>query len=123
MEKVQCRRHFSRDEKQRILDEHRHQKIAISELARKYKINAITIYQWKRTMAEETKNPYLKNTVEDLLAQIRDLKKEAVQKDKVISKLSVSVEILNEALEISKKREILNQLSSPKKSKKIPGMR
>ena len=123
MENVQRRRYFSRDEKQRILDEHRHQKIPIAELARKYKINAITIYQWKRTMAEENKNPDLKNTIEELLAQIRDLKKEALQKDKVISKLSVSVEILNEGLEISKKKEILNKLSSPKKSKKILGMR
>ena len=70
-------------------------------------------------MAEETKSPDLKNTVEELLAQIRDLKKEAVQKDKVISKLSVSNEILHEALEITKKNVILNQLKSPKKSKKI----
>ena len=47
------RRHFSRLQKEQILQEHRDLGVPIAELARKNGLNAVTIYQWKRKMTED----------------------------------------------------------------------
>ena len=58
MEEKMTRSHKRLTKEQRfsILSQHTDEGISISELSRKYQINSVTIYAWKRNMAKEEKN-------------------------------------------------------------------
>jgi transposase-like protein len=114
------RNYFSRDKKQEILKQHTDQGIPISQLARENGIHAVTIYQWKRLMSDEKKESDLTPAMlRELIAENSKLKKEIKQLKYKVADLSVSNDILNDALEIAKKNAILEQIELLEKSKKL----
>jgi transposase-like protein len=111
------RKYFSRTQRELILKEHTEQGIPISQLARKNGIHAITIYQWKRNMSQDNES-ISPEKIRELLLEITRLKSENKQLKCKVADLAVSNDILNEAIEISKKRELLKQAQLLEQSKK-----
>lgn len=111
------RKRFSRLQREQIIREHTEQGIPISHLARKNGINAVTIYQWKRLMNQddETLTP---EKIRELLIEVTKLKTENKLLKCKVADLAVSNDILHEAIEISKKRELLKQAKLLEQSKK-----
>jgi transposase-like protein len=87
----------------RILQEHREQGIPISQLARKNDIHAVTIYQWKRTMTQDD-DSITPEKIRGLISEISKLKLENEHLKFKVADLSVTNDIMTEAIEISKKR-------------------
>jgi transposase-like protein len=112
-----AKRRFSRAQKEQILQEHREQGIPISQLARKNGIHAVTVYQWKRNMAQDDES-ITPEKIRELLSEISKLKLENRQLKFKVADLSVTNDIMAEAIEISKKRELLKQAKLLEKSKK-----
>jgi transposase-like protein len=112
-----ARRHFSRAQKEQILQEHREQGVPISQLARKHGIHAITVYQWKRNMTQDDES-VTPEKIRELISEISKLKLENKQLKFKVADLSVTNDIMAEAIEISKKRDLLKQVKLLEKSKK-----
>ena len=111
------RKHFSRAQRELILKEHTEQGIPISQLARKNGIHAITIYQWKRKMDQDN-DAISPEKIRELLLENSKLKSENKLLKNKIADLAVSNDILHDAIEISKKRELLKQAQLLEQSKK-----
>ena len=114
---VGSRRYFSKAQKEQILREHTELGVPISQIARKNGINAITVYQWKRNMSQEDES-ITPEKIKELLLEIRNLKSENKNLKIKVADLAVSNDILTDAIEIAKKREILKQALLLEKSKK-----
>lgn len=110
------RRYLSRQQKEEILREHRELGIPIAQLARKNGINAVTIYQWKRNMNQDDES-ITPEKVRELLQEVAKLKTENMHLKIKVADLSVTNDILSDAIEIAKKRTLLKQAESLAKSK------
>jgi transposase-like protein len=111
------RKHFSRFQREQIIREHTDQGIPISQLARKNGISAVTIYQWKRLMNQDDES-ITPDKIRELLFEVTKLKTENKLLKCKVADLSISNDILHEAIEISKKRELLKQAKLLEQSKK-----
>ena len=111
------RSRFSRTQKEQIIQEYREQEIPISQLARKNGIHAVTVYQWMRNMTQNDES-ITPAKIRDLLSEISKLKLENKQFKFKVADLAVTNDIMAEAIEISKKRELLKQAKLLEKSTK-----
>lgn len=118
------RKHFTQEKKEFIVKEHLSTGISVPVLARKYGIHAITLYGWKRSM---------KNKKDDTKVDLEFIRKLIEENDRLkeenknllakVGDFAVKNDILKDAVSIAQKKVILNSLTSPKKSKRINGMR
>lgn len=111
---------FSLAEKEQILREHRDEGTSISQLARKNDIPAVTIYHWKRNfnMADDSDEKLITPAkIRELLTENASLKKEVKQLKVKVADLAVGNDILTDAIEIQKKRNLLRELGLLEKSK------
>ncbi len=118
------RKHFTQQKKEMIVQEHYSTGLSVPVLARKYGIHAITLYGWKRQMNHKKKQTevdpeFIQKLVEEN-DRLRDENKNLLSK---VGDLSIRVDILKDAVEIAQKKAILKALQSPKKSKRIIGMK
>lgn len=118
------RKHFTQQKKEMIVQEHYSTGLSVPVLARKYGIHAITLYGWKRQMNHKKKQTevdpeFIQKLVEEN-DHLRDENKNLLSK---VGDLSIRVDILKDAVEIAQKKAILKALQSPKKSKRIIGMK
>jgi len=110
------RRHFSRIQKEQILQEHRDFGVPIAVLARKNGLNAVTIYQWKRNMTEDDGSITLEK-IRALVAENTTLRQHNNLLKIKVADLSVTNDILADAISIAKKTEFLKQAKLLEKSK------
>ena len=118
------RKHFTQQKKEMIVQEHYSTGLSVAVLARKYGIHAITLYGWKRQMNHKKKQTeidpeFIQKLVEEN-DRLRDENKNLLSK---VGDLSIRVDILKDAVEIAQKKAILKAMQSPKKSKRIIGMK
>jgi transposase-like protein len=111
------RRYFSKSQKEEILREHTELGVPISQIARKNGINAVTVYQWKRIMNQDDES-ITPEKIRELLLEISKLKNENKHLKVKVADLTVSNDIMTEAIAIAKKRELLKQVLLLEKSKK-----
>jgi transposase-like protein len=112
------RRYLSRQQKEEILREHTDLGVPIAQLARKNGINAVSIYQWKRNMNQDDES-ITPEKIRELLLEISKLKNENKHLKVKVADLSVTNDILTDAIEIAKKRAILKQVELAAKSKNL----
>ena len=110
------RRHFSRIQKEQILQEHRDFGVPIAVLARKNGLNAVTIYQWKRNMTEDD-GSITPEKIRELVGENKTLKQQINYLKIKVADLSVTNDILADAIEIAKKTQMLKQAKLLEKSK------
>ncbi|MFP5519240.1 MAG: transposase [Bdellovibrionia bacterium] len=118
------RKFFTQEKKQQIVNEHYSQGISIPVLARKYGVHAITLYSWKRQMnSKKTDTEINPEFIQKLIEENDRLKNENKDLMAKVGKLTIKNDILKDGLEIAQKKAILKALQSPKKSKRLIGMK
>jgi transposase-like protein len=114
------RRQFTVWQKRLILRELVEQGRSVSLLARKYQVHPVTLYNWKRTidLADDFKDPH--GTIDELLAELDQLKKENHRLKMAVGDLTVDKACQQEIIESLKKRarEALLAKSHTKSSRK-----
>lgn len=118
------RKHFTQQKKELIVQEHYSTGLSVAVLARKYGIHAITLYGWKRQMNHKKKQTEIApEFIQKLVEENDRLRGENKNLLSKVGDLSIRVDILKDAVEIAQKKAILKALQSPKKSKRIIGMK
>ena len=110
------RKSFTRAQKLKILNELTLGGINHSELARKHGISPITIYAWKRQMAQSP--PKNQPEYSELLEENDRLKEKINNLKKALGELAVDKQILQTANDVLKKMEREEKLRLQKKSSK-----
>ena len=117
------RKTFTQEKKLEILKEHS-SGISVPVLARKYGIHAITLYGWKRKMNQKKDESEISpELIRSLIEENAKLKKENQNLKAKVGDLSIRNDILKDGLDFAQKKAILKALESPKKSKRIIGMK
>lgn len=98
---------FSKEYKDLIISEHFENGITLSELARKYKVTPISIYNWKKQRMSEKENPL---DIKKLFEEISLLKKENIKLKKALGHAILEKEELIEINDFIKKKSLENQL-------------
>lgn len=96
-----------------ILKDHFDKGTPITELARVNNIHPITLYHWKKQMAQQ---PEEKINVHELLAEIQKLKKDNERLTKALGNAHLDLECGKEIIEILKKKSQEHLLKPQKKS-------
>lgn len=116
IEREQSPRRLSVSQKRLILQEHLVLGLNISSLARKYQVNPVTIYNWKRSHLMEEQSKKGQPTLAELKEELERIQKENVHLKKALADVSVDKSILQDALDIYKKKERKEKSKSPRRS-------
>ncbi len=118
------RKYFTQEKKQSIINEHYSSGISIAVLARKHGVHAITLYAWKRQMNHKKEPSEIDpDFIRGVIEENDKLKAENQALKAKVGDLAIRNDILKDGLDFVQKKAILKALESPKKSKKINGMR
>ena len=113
---TRVRRSFSKEKKAMILDEFFRNNCSMIEIGQKYDVDPVTLARWKRNMSD--KDPGMNHSQVKLIAELEKEKEQNKLLRKLVADLSIDKEILNEALDIYKKKSEELTSKSQKKSKK-----
>ncbi len=105
------RKRVTKSQKFNILSDHIEKGTPISELARVHGISPVTIYQWKRKMADKPQNEL---EVDDVLKELNQLKKEKDQLLKALGQSQVDNQCLKDIVDFLKKKQRDQTLKEPK---------
>ena len=99
------RRQFTVWQKRLILREHVEQGVSITYLSRKYQVHPVTIYSWKRMvdLTAEMKDPHA--SVDELLRELDQLRKENDRLRLAVADLVVDKAVQADVIDAFKKRE------------------
>lgn len=99
------RRQFTVWQKRLILREHVEQGVSITYLSRKYQVHPVTIYSWKRMvdLSAEMKDPHA--SVDELLRELDQLRKENDRLRLAVADLVVDKAVQADVIDAFKKRE------------------
>jgi transposase-like protein len=104
IEREQSPRRLSVSQKRLILQEHLELGLSVSSLARKYGVNPVTIYSWKRSHVMEEKNRKTGPNPQALREELERVQRENAHLKKALAEVSVDKSILQDALELYKKK-------------------
>jgi transposase-like protein len=96
------RKHFTKDQKVRILNELNSGGMTIAGLARKHSIHPVTIHQWKRSMPTK---PKTSEDYQEVLSENEALKKENDNLKKALAEVAVDNQIIKAHNDVLKKRQ------------------
>ena len=117
-EGIEPPRRFSAALKNLILQEHLAHGTNLSQLARKYQVHPVTLYQWKRRVTMEERDQKEKVDYRELFEELEKTRKENQRLKKTLAELAVDKSILQDAVEILKKKHQQQKLKSRRKSSK-----
>ncbi len=112
---VQRRRRFTPEQKRAIIEEAEQPGSSISIVARKYGINPSQVFKWRRLMqdgalvaagAEEQVVPF---------SEVKELKSEIRELQRLLGKKTMEVEILKDALRIAREKKLISRVPLPVK--------
>jgi transposase len=112
---VQRRRRFTPEQKRAIVEEAGEPGSSISIVARKYGINPSQLFTWRRLMqagalvaagAEEQVVP---------LSEVKELKSEIRELQRLLGKKTMEVEILKDAIRIAREKKLISRVPLPVK--------
>ena len=97
-------RRVSISQKRLILQQHLELGLSVSSLARKYGVHPVTIYSWKRSHVMEEKNRKSGPNPQELKEELERVQSENAHLKKALAEVSVDKSILQDALELYKKK-------------------
>jgi transposase-like protein len=110
------RRYFSKSQKLEILNQISSGDMKLTELARKFNIHPVTLYQWKRKMGQNKNIEHPQ--IHEILMDLEKLKAENENLKKAVGDLVIDKQILKTAIDILKKDQREEELRLQKKLSK-----
>jgi transposase len=107
---VQRRRRFSLAEKVRAVEEANLPGMNVSLVARKYGISASMLFKWRNLMADGGKKAVQAEDEVVAAAEMRELKRQIAQLQRVLGKTAMENEILREAVKIAHEKKRISRL-------------
>jgi transposase-like protein len=108
-------RRFGIAVKRLILQEHLHQGTSLALLARRFGVHPVTLYAWKRNLMMEDQGRKEKADFAELWSELERTRQENRQLKKAVAELAVDKSILQDAVELLKKKKLLPQKSGLRK--------
>ena len=112
---VQRRRRFTPEQKRAIIEEAEQPGSSISIVARKYGISPSQVFKWRRLMQE---GALVAAGAEDQvvpLAEVKELKAEIRELQRLLGKKTMEVEILKDAIRIAREKKLISRVPLPVK--------
>jgi len=97
---VQRRRRFSVDPKIRLVEETNLPGMSVSHVARIHGVAPSQLFTWRRRMAEGSREAVGADDDVVSVAEVRDLRKQVAELQRVLGKKTMEVEILREAVQL-----------------------
>jgi transposase len=105
---VQRRRRWSLTEKLRAVEEASLPGMTISYIARKYGIHPSLLFKWRRLMSEGGQEAVRADDQVVAAGEVRDLRRQIRELERLLGKKTLENEILREALAIAKSKKLLS---------------
>ena len=109
---VERRRRFTVEQKIRLVEEANRPGMSVSHVARIHGIAPSQLFHWRRRMAEGSREAVEADDDVVSAAEVRDLKKQIRELQRVLGKKTLEVEILREAVELASEKKQISRLPS-----------
>ncbi len=109
---VQRRRRFSVDQKIRLVEESNLPGMSVSHVARIHGVAPSQLFTWRRRMAEGSREAVGADDDVVSVAEVRDLRKQVAELQRVLGKKTMEVEILREAVQLMHEKKPTLRLQS-----------
>ncbi len=112
---VQRRRRFTPEQKRAIIEEAEQPGSSISIVARKYGINPSQVFTWRRLMQEGALVAAGAEEQVVPLSEVKELKAEIRELQRLLGKKTMEVEILKDAIRIAREKKRISRVPLPVK--------
>ncbi len=112
---VQRRRRFTAEQKRAIVEEAEEPGMSISTVARKYEINPSQVFTWRRLMQEGALVAAGSEDQVVPLSEVKELKAEIRELQRMLGKKCMEVEILKDAIRIAREKKLISRVPLPMK--------
>ena len=107
------RRHLTAEQKLAVVRASYEPGVIVAEVARKYKVGVSSLLKWRK-YANEGSLMSIKDKQAAVSAnELKKLKKENQQLQRLLGKQSLQIEILKEGLSIAREKKLISQLPLP----------
>ena len=113
IEQSKLRRHLTAEKKLAIVKASYASDVTVAEIARKNNIGLSTLIKWRKYALEGSLMSVKENTPPASAAEVKKLKKEVQQLQKLLGKKSLQIEILQEAVELAREKKLISQQPFP----------
>jgi transposase-like protein len=111
---IRKRKHFTKTQKLKILNELKSSDMTIAAMARRYEIHPVTLHQWKRSMSKPLE-PKKDEDLKEVLSENEKLKCDIENLKKALGEMAVDNQILKTYNEVLKKNQRKEKLKKRKK--------
>lgn len=112
---VERRRHWSAEQKRAMVEEAELPGNSISSVARKYEVHPNQLFTWRRLMHEGALVAARSEESVVPLSEVRQLRSQIRELQRLLGKKTMEVEILKDAIEIAREKKLISRMSLPGK--------
>jgi len=112
---IQRRRRWTAEQKKAMVEEAEQPGNSISSVARKYEVHPNQLFKWRRLihegalLAAQSEEPLVP------LSEVKNLRKQVRELQRLLGKKTMEVEILRDALEIAREKKLISRIPSLEK--------
>lgn len=107
---VQRRRRWSLQEKLRLVEESLQPSMSVSYVARKHGVSPSLLFRWRKLVDEGGREAVRADDQVVGLAEVKSLKREVRELQRLLGKKTMEVEILKDALEIAREKKLISRV-------------
>ena len=112
---VQRRRRWSAQQKKAMVEEAEQPGNSISSVARKYEVHPNQLFKWRRLIHEGALQAARSEEPLVPLSEVKNLRKQVRELQRLLGKKTMEVEILRDALEIAREKKMISRIPLPEK--------
>jgi len=112
-EQSKNRRHLTAENKLAIVKASYAPDVTVAEIARKYNVGLSSLIKWRKHALEGSLMSVKDNTPPASATEVKKLKKEVQQLQKLLGKKTLQIEILQEAVELAREKKLISQQPFP----------
>ena len=113
IEQTKLRRHLTAEKKLTIIKISYTPDVTVTEIARKSNVGLSTLIKWRKYILKGSLTRVKDNTPPASASEVKKLKKEVKQLQKLLGKKSLQIEILREAVELAREKKLISQQPFP----------
>jgi transposase len=107
---IQRRRHWTAEQKKAMVEEADQPGNSLSSVARKYEVHPNQLFRWRRLMQEGALVAAGSEDQVVPLSEVRELKAEIRELQRLLGKKTMEVEILKDAIRIAREKKLISRV-------------